>query len=154
MVLVTPLFAFKLFISSENDSSWTSLMMVSSASFLSSKLVALLVLCLTPVYSWTFHFSLATAFTALDQSENFCRRSKRDLSSLALVLHTRTLRSSGSSSLISPTLGFLLGSSLRQRNFGPVNPEKHDLPAYPWRHHKPTGFVLFFILCMRLATKT
>lgn len=118
----TSLLCFRDLISSLNISSWTTWIMNSLASFLSWSVVASLELVFRPLASFARRLSLAMALTALLQSENFWRRSDRDLSSFALVVWTCALLISGSSSSSSPiSIPSVLGSSFCQRKLGPVN---------------------------------
>ena len=93
-------------------------MITISASFLSSRLVVSLVLCLSALCSLT-RINLATACTTLDQLENFSRRSKNYLVSLALEL--RIILTLTVITLTSSTLHALSGRSFCQRNFSPEN---------------------------------
>ncbi len=93
---VSSFWSLNLLISSAKASSWTSLMTMISASFLSSRLVASFVLGWTPLNSLTNLFSLATALTTRDQSENLVKRFTIKFTSFVLIVWTWDLRSSGS----------------------------------------------------------
>lgn len=121
LVFATTFFASKIFISLENTFAWRNLMTTSLACFLSAKLVLPFAITVLPLYSLIFHINIARALMSFNQSENSSNWSSMVLSALALVLHTNVLQSSGSSSLISPTLTSLSSSLFCQRNFGPLN---------------------------------
>lgn len=94
--------------------------MVSSASLLSSKLVASKDLGWRPFVSFTWRLSLAIAFTFLDQSENLCRQSNNGFVSFTWMSWTWTFFGPGSLLETYPTLTLPLGNSFCHRNPGPV----------------------------------
>ncbi len=162
---VSSFWSLNLWISSAKASSWTSLMTMISASFLSSRLVASFVLGWSPLNYLTNLFSLATALTTRDQSENLVKRFTIKLTSFVLIVWTWDLRSSGSVISISPTVSSSFGKSLCHRKSGPFS----QFESFSWATLSPleawsaglfseltcrhcSGHVLDFMRWIRLAT--